>query len=458
MRILVTGGGPTGLALGIDLARRGIQVRVIDKADTFFNGSRADTIQPRTLEIFDDLGVLDAVLRAGSPELAFQVHLDGRFAQSRRMSEVHEPTPDRPHPNPWMLGQAQTEAILRARLGELGVTVEQDTALVGLDQDEDGVTGTLSTGEVARFDYVVGADGAASLVRKATGIAFPGTTDESLRVVIGDVVAPDLDPSCAYWFAAADEPMRGAAMTPLSGTGMFQFNTRLGQGEDADLETMQALLDRFSAGVRLTACHWSSVWRPNVRLAEKYREGRVFLVGDAAHVHPPTGGQGMNTGIQDAYNLGWKLADQTALESYETERRPVAARALGVSTELLKRYVEGHPDAHQRGQEHFGLTISYRSADATGPLAIGDRAPDAPVLDTDGKPTSLFDLFRGPHFTRLTFDKPAPDEEHAYTVLRPGDPRAGQPRRIIDAQGHAFAAYAASTGDSFLIRPDGHIG
>jgi len=459
MRILVTGAGPTGLTLAIDLARRGIPIRVVDKADTFFEGSRADTIQPRTLEVFDDLGVLDAVLHAGSPELPFQVHLDGRFTETRRMSEVCEPTSDRPYPNPWMLGQAQTEAILRSRLADLGVRVEQATALVGLDQDESAVTATFSTGEVARFDYVVGADGGASFVRKATGIPFPGSTDESLRMVIGDVRAPDLDPSSAYWFAASDEPMAGVAMTPLSGTGMFQFNTRLGRDDEAGLEAMQAVLDRLSAGVRLTGCHWSSVWRPNVRLAGRYRAGRVFLAGDAAHVHPPTGGQGMNTGIQDAYNLGWKLAGETALDSYEAERRPVAARALGMSTDLLNRYAEGRPDAHRRGQEHFGLDITYRAPDATARPATGDRAPDAPVLDAHGKHTSLFGLFRGPHFTRLTFGRPAPDDdEHAYAVLRPADRRAGLTRYVLDEQGHAFSAYAASPGDSFLIRPDGHLG
>jgi 2-polyprenyl-6-methoxyphenol hydroxylase-like FAD-dependent oxidoreductase len=458
MRILVTGAGPTGLTLAVDLARRGLHVRVIDKADGFFAGSRADTIQPRTLEVFDDLGVLDAVLEAGSPELPYQVHLDGRFVQTRRMSEVHPRTPDRPYPNPWMLGQAQTEEILRTRLGELGVRVETSTALVGLEQDESKVTARFGTGESAEFDYVAGADGGASFVRKAIGIPFPGTTDETVRMVIGDVLAPDLDRANAYWFAASDEPTLGVAMTPLSGTDRFQFNTKLGLGEEAGLEAMQAALDRFSAGVRLTGCHWSTVWRPNVRLAERYREGRVFLAGDAAHVHPPTGGQGMNTGIQDAYNLGWKLAGETELDTYEAERRPVAARALGVSTELLKRYAEGDPDAHRRGQEHFGLDITYRATDAAGCPATGDRAPDAPVVDADGKPVSLFDLFRGPHFTRLVFDAPAPDEEHVYTVARPGHRGDGLARYVLDSEGHAFSAYAASPGDSFLIRPDGHLG
>ena len=458
MKVLIAGGGPTGLTLGIDLARRGVEVRVVDKADEFFGGSRGDGIQPRTLEVFDDLGVIDAVLAEGHGPTPIRVHLDGRFVVERWMTEPAEPTPGRPYPATWFLGQSQLEAILRRRLAEYGVRVELGRELVGLEQDKEGVTARLSTGETGRFDYLVGADGGASFVRKAIGVAFPGTTDESFRLLLGDVTAPELDRGSSYWFAAADSPMTGVSLTPLPSTGYFQFGTPLGEGEDASLETLQAMLDKFSAGVRLTSLGWSTVWRPNVRLAERYRVGRVFLAGDAAHVHPPTGGQGMNTGVQDAYNLGWKLAAETALDTYETERRAVAARVLGVSTDLLEKFTQGLPEAHKRGEESFGLDITYRAPDAIGPLVTGDRAPDAPVLDANGARIRLFDLFRGPHSTRLVFGAPAPDEEHAYAVLRPGDHPATVGRHVTDAEGCAFAAYAASAGDNVLIRPDGYLG
>ncbi|AGM03605.1 FAD-dependent monooxygenase [Amycolatopsis keratiniphila] len=459
--VLIAGAGPTGLTLAIDLARRGVGVRIVEKAETFFEGSRGDGLQPRTLEVFEDLGVLDAVLAAGQPPVAVKIHLGGEVVGERWMAELAEPTPDVPYPNGHFLGQSRTEGILRERLAEFGVQVELGTPLLGFEQDADGVTAELP-GERVRVDYLVGADGGKSFVRKALGIAFEGTTDESVRMLLGDVQAEGLDRAYGHWFAKPEDPMSGIVLTPLPGVPHFQFGAPLGEEEvEASLGTLQSRLDELSGGgVRLHDLAWSTVWRPNIRLAERFRDGRVFLAGDAAHVHPPTGGQGLNTGVQDAYNLGWKLAEGSPelLDSYEPERRGVAARVLKISTEILEKYKEGAEDAHERGENTRQLDIGYRGGPlapaATGRIRPGDRAPDAPLKDANGKSVRLFELLRGPQATVLVFgDGPAP--EGARRILPAGS--ALSDVDFEDVGGHAFAAYEAENGRQVEIRPDGYI-
>ncbi|MEU3012957.1 FAD-dependent monooxygenase [Nocardia asteroides] len=484
-QVLVAGAGPTGLTLAVDLARRGIAVRVVDRADSPFQGSRGDGIQPRTLEVFDDLGVLDAVLAAGRDLPVMRAWFGGEFVGERRMAEPVDPTPDVPYPNGWVLGQSETEAILRDRLSALGGRVEFDTAVADFTQDADGVTVSLvrdGVAETVRARYLVGADGGASTVRKRLGIAFTGRTDESIRMLLGDVRVDALDHAYGYWFAAAaDQPMTGFALSPLPGGRRFQFAAPLSADQTPDLATLQELADRHAPrlGLTLSALSWVTVWRPNIRLADRFRDGRVLLAGDAAHVHPPTGGQGLNTGVQDAYNLGWKLAaaldgDPAPLDTYETERRTVAARVLGLSTELLDKLVDGDEDAMRRGPETRQLDISYRSPGARGVLVAGDRAPDAPLTYATGKPVRLFDLFRGPHATLLRFAPAtgapesgiAPTRGVGRSGLRTVDIHAADVPALavanadveaVDTHGHAFTAYAATPGTHILIRPDGHL-
>ncbi len=469
VRVLIAGAGPTGLTLGIDLARRGVGVRIVDKAGAHFVGSRGDGIQPRTLEVFEDLGVLGAVLAAGGAPVPMKVHIGGRVVGERTMFDAVQPSPSTPYPGPWFLGQSQTEGILRDRLAEFGVHVELGTGLTCFEQDDDGVTATLDTGEVVRAAYLVGADGGRSLVRKASGIAFEGTTDETIRMLLGDVRADPLDHAYGHWFGAPDDPMRGIVFSPLPGTPHFQFGAPLGEG-DLDVETalpaVQSRLDALTGGgVVLSDLVWSTVWRPNVRLAARFRDRRVFLAGDAAHVHPPTGGQGLNTGVQDAYNLGWKLADGSPelLDSYEAERRTVAARVLGISTGIMQKYADGEEDAYKRGDDTRQLDVTYRggplSPRATGLVRPGDRAPDAPLRAADRAQVRLFELFRGPHATRLRFGgRPADpsDDVPTYRILAGGD-RPADPGDVIDVGGFAHAAYGVRAGEEVLVRPDGYV-
>ncbi|MFE7800790.1 FAD-dependent monooxygenase [Nocardia sp. NPDC057440] len=484
-QVLIAGAGPTGLTLALELARRNVPVRIVEQASEFFAGSRGDGIQPRTLEVFDDLGVLDAVLAAGTPTPVMRAYFGGEFVGERRMSEPTDPTPAIPHPNLWVLGQSRTEGILRDRLAEFGVHVELSTTLVSFDQHDARVTVTLAhdgADETVRVAYLVGADGGRSTVRKTLNIPFEGSTDDSIRMLLGDVRADALDHEYGYWFAGAERPMEGIAMSPLPGGRHFQCAAPLGADVEPTLEVLQGFVDRYSGrtDIVLSDLTWATVWRPNIRLAQRFREGRVLLAGDAAHVHPPTGGQGLNTGIQDACNLGWKLAaavhgDESLLDSYESERRTVAARVLGISSELLDKLVDGDEDAMHRGEETRQLDISYRDPADHGPLVAGDRAPDAPLKDATGLPIRLFDLFRGPHSTLLCFGKTAAHSDepgvHTYRVIRPGD---GVPasaaldadhasgetalRYVVDVEGYAFEAYHAGEGTSVLVRPDGYLG
>ena len=247
-------------------------------------------------------------------------------------------------------------------------------------------------------------------------------------------------------------------------------------------EALQALFDTRSgrSDLKLSGLHWTSVYRANIRLAERYRVGRVLLAGDAAHVHRPTGGQGLNTSLQDAYNLGWKLgevlagASETLLDSYEEERRPIAAGVLGLSTRVFQRGLRTEPGAAQRGLEEHQLHLSYRegpltSEERTGPgrVQAGDRAPDAPCRDAAGHAVRLFDVFRGPHFTLLSFGALSADTaagiEARYggkvrvrAVVAPGEGAGGHV--LVDAEGHARRGYDIEGNALVLVRPDGYLG
>jgi hypothetical protein len=217
--------------------------------------------------------------------------------------------------------------------------------------------------------------------------------------------------------------------------------------------------------IHIQSVSWSSAYTMNARLADRYRTGHVFLVGDAAHIHPPTGGQGLNTSVQDAYNLGWKLAavaggaPRILLDSYEEERRPVAAAMLGLSTKLLDAQKQGEM---RRGREVQQLDIGYPDStlaleqpERVGGLFAGDRAPDAPLRGAGGQATRLFDVFRGTHWTLL-----GDGVERGAVRPRPGlhIHHVGAHGDLIDDGAHFRDAYAAAVGDWVLVRPDGYVG
>jgi 2-polyprenyl-6-methoxyphenol hydroxylase-like FAD-dependent oxidoreductase len=464
MQVLIAGAGPTGLTLAIELARRGIDVRIVDKAERFAVGSRGDGLQPRTLEVFEDLGVLDEVFAAGIGAPLMRIYDRKSVVWEDRMAKPEPPRADTPYPNLWFVPQWRTEEILRARLSSYGVDVQFGTEVVSAEQEHDAVMVRLQTGETVRTAYLVGADGGHSTVRKLLAIPFLGTTDDGVQMVQADVRVAGLDHDYGHGWMLDGRSFFG--FTPLAGgSDTFVVNTTA-TGVEPTLPDLQATVDAASGrtDIRLSELTWASVWRPNVRLAQRFRAGRVFLAGDSAHVHPPTGGQGLNTGVQDAYNLGWKLAtvlnggSDVLLDSYQAERLPIASRMLGISTELLDKALRGSRDALERGEQTRQLDLSYRGGpltldDGSGAmLAAGDRAPDAPCLRRNSDPARLFTLFAGPHWTLLRFGPDAPRLDHEWIRSH----QIGSD--ILDADRLIHQAYDVEDGGAVLVRPDGYIG
>jgi 2-polyprenyl-6-methoxyphenol hydroxylase-like FAD-dependent oxidoreductase len=508
--VLVVGAGPVGLTMAAELARHGVRCRIIDRLSQALPYCRAIGVTPRTLEVWEDMGVAREMIDAGLWLVGSRSIIGDRPAVDARQEY-----PDLPYGG-LGLPQYETERILAGHLGAFGVEVEQSVALTALAEVEDRVAVQLARtggdGEEAAFRYVIGCDGAHSAVRHALGIAFEGDA-YPMRFMLGDVRI-DWDLPRGMTFRAL-RPVEGGApdmfiAIPLPEPGRYRV-TMLAPAERAGgsgtdhgiqsealgptLEEIQAVAERLVPGRPVVSdLRWSSVFRISMRLARRYRQGRVFIAGDAAHIHPPTGGQGMNTGIQDAYNLAWKLAlvirgraPEALLDSYEAERRPVGADVVArtrAATENYGREPGGKPDRLADTQ----IGVSYQ---ATGWLRddasdlgaavpnVGTRAPDAGGLARHGIgfPLRLFDVLRGTehvlvaHCTaanerRETADLAAWAREthaqfgaHLRIVAVTGESVPDQPGiAVLHDHGGAFADRYGPRGTSLLVRPDGYIG
>ncbi|GAA2584436.1 FAD-dependent monooxygenase [Winogradskya consettensis] len=442
MDVLIAGAGPTGLTLAIELQRRGVPHRIVEASPEPFQGSRGKGLQPRTLEVLDDLGVLDRFLAGGADYPMLRIHRPDGQELDWSMAERLDPTPDVPHPNSWMVPQWRTGELLAARLEQLGGKIEYGVGVTALD----GTTATLSTGETVTARYVVGADGGRSTIRRSIGVGFEGETFETQTMLIADVRLTGLSRDVWHIWPGPDGRTPLLGLCPLPGTDLWQLTAPAEQSPER-------IVAEVAPQVTLTDVGWTSQFRANMRMVDHYRVGNVFLAGDAAHVHSPAGGQGLNTGIQDAYNLGWKLAtgNDALLDTYETERLPVAAAVLGISTHLHnKQGKEAAEQAMRRDDPALRqLSLNYRG----GPLAIdhrpspgavraGDRAPDAPLAEG----ARIFDLLRGPHWTLLAFDTPAPTMPPSVHVVQVDDP-----------DGHAHRSYDIQEPTLILVRPDNYI-
>ncbi len=492
MPVLITGAGPTGLTLACELARRDVPFRLIDRAGEPAKGSRGKGLQPRTLEVFDDLGIVEKTLDGGV------MHLPHRNYRGNQVIRDEDPaydvvaTPDVPYESALHIPQWRVEAILRERLEELGGRVEWNTELVGFESDEDGVSVSLANGDQLRVGYLAGCDGGSSMVRKGARIGFHGESLSEFAVLIADVEVTGLAPD--RWHMWMD-PERGfLGLSPFAAWTYWQMQVRIAPDAQGGfpaptVDTLRRYVDSFTDGmpIGISEPAWTSVYRPNVRMVDAMRTGRIVLAGDAAHVHTPAGGLGLNTGVQDAYCLGWKLANavragdpaaERLLDGYEAERLPIAEWLLDTSSERGRAFsaslrIGGKAGLATQSPETRQLGIGYRwsplvSQPSTwdGQLHAGDRAPDAPCVTADGHPRRLFDVFRGPHMTLLGFGSQTISSlqrlrhpaVRTCLVSAVNDVPDGIDEHLVDKAGHANNAYAPTEPILIVVRPDGYIG
>lgn len=464
--VLICGAGAAGLTLAIDLARRGVAFRLIEKLPSPFQGSRGKGIQPRTQEVFEDLGFLDRAMATGGIYPPVRNYAaDGSFVDQQMVGSDHPATPAEPYQLPLMVPQFLTEKLMRERLLELGGAVAFGVELTGFVSTYAGVEVTVRTGQdekVIHARYLVGCDGGRSFVRSALGIDFPGKT-LGIRAMVADVILEGLPRDVWHQFDGGEG--KHLSICPLAGTELFQIQGPIPLEGDIDLSA-DALTQRVAGAtgredIVVRSVSWASAYTMNARLADRYRDGRVFLAGDAAHTHPPTGGQGLNTSVQDAYNLGWKLAavlrgaPESMLDTYEAERRPIAAEMLGLSTRLLEGFKKGD---NRRGREVQQLDLGYAdsplllASDVATQLAPGSRAPDATVRGAGGSIARLFHLFKGTHWTLLV-------RGSASLAPRAGMHmhRIGPGLEFDDHLGQFAEFYGVPDGAAILIRPDGYV-
>ncbi|GAB2962796.1 FAD-dependent monooxygenase [Micromonospora polyrhachis] len=465
-QVIVIGAGPTGLMLAAELGLAGVRAVVVERLLQRSGQSKALGIQPRSAEVLELRGLLEPLM-----DQAVQLVPGGHFAGLR----LDFTTWDTRHP--YMIGipQGRVEALLEERLAALGVPVLRGYEVTALAQDDDGVEATVHgpDGETRlRGRYLVGCDGGRSTVRELLGIDFSGL-DGRLLSVVADITLDDPDGAVsATWSLPVMTPDRtGKGYLAPIGDGVHRFlfygaeqQTLSRDTPISEAEVGRALHHTVGPGVELTGIHWASRFTDASRQVERYRHGRVLLAGDAAHIHSPMGGQGLNLGLQDAFNLGWKLAAEVhgwahpgLLDTYHAERHPVAARVLAntrAQAVLLVHDEEnlalrdivsdllGVPEANRIVAGMIsGLDIRYDLPGPSHPL-LGRHLPDLDLETPDGS-DRVARLLRDGRALLLTSVAPAAFAE----VVAPWGTRV-----------HHVSVTAGLGADAVLVRPDGYVG
>ena len=458
--VVIAGGGPTGMMLAAELALANIDVAVVERrSDHMLAGSRAGGFHSRTIEVLDQRGVADRFLA------------EGQVAQAATFGTTVLDMGDFPTRHPYSLGiwQNQIERIMAAWIAELPVRIYYACEVTGFAQDESGVDVRLSGGESLRGRYLVGCDGGRSLIRKATGIEFPGW-DATRSNLIAEVELNEEPPP------GVRHDVRGVhGLDRMEDGRRFRVvvtEQEIGIGSDPTLRDLsKALTAVFGTDFGVHNPTWISRFSDMTRQAAAYRDGRVLLAGDAAHVHYPAGGQGLSLGVQDAVNLGWKLAQvvdgtspESLLDTYQDERHPVAARALRYT--MAQTALQRRDDRMQALVEVVselatmdeprkrlagiasGLDIHYDLGD--GHPLLGRRMPDLDLV-TGGGPLRLFTLLHDARPVLLNLGEPG-----GFDI----PPRADRVR-VIDAEyagpWELPVLGAVDAPAAVLIRPDGYV-
>jgi 2-polyprenyl-6-methoxyphenol hydroxylase-like FAD-dependent oxidoreductase len=464
--VVIAGAGPTGLMLACELRRAGVSVEVLDQLDKRSDASRAAGMHVRTMEVLDQRGMLDTFLAEGRPAAA------GHFAGiPLDMSTL----PTR-YPYSLVLMQAVTERLLERFAAELGATVSWSTSVVGVDQDADGVTVTTGgpNGVVQRHaDYLVGCDGGRSAVRRLAGISFQGY-DASFITLLGDVELDDAPVGRVFLERRPAGMITVLPFGALTGESwqrvMVTEYQPVETAPPATLDGLRASLIRVAGtDFGIHSPRWVSRFADAARQAGRYRNGRIFLAGDAAHIHSPLGGQGMNLGIHDATNLGWKLgavlnghASDRLLDTYHDERHPVAARVLentrsqtsllepgdnaAAMRSLMQRLLRLPAPNELLAAEISGLDVCYGHGDGLAGL----RVPDVELVTAAGR-RRVYELLRSARPVLLDLN---PTPERSVTATDFVDYVAAHcPVRQWRLPVLGWSAIPSA----LLIRPDGYI-
>jgi 2-polyprenyl-6-methoxyphenol hydroxylase-like FAD-dependent oxidoreductase len=469
--VVIAGGGPTGLMLAGELALAGVDVAIVERrASQELAGSRAGGLHARTIEVLDQRGIADRFLS------------QGQVAQVAGFAGVRLDISDFPTRHNYGLGlwQNHIERILADWVGELAVPIYGGREVTGIAQDDTGVDVELSDGEWLRAEYLVGCDGGRSLVRKAAGIEFPGwdPTTSSLIAEVEMAEEPELgtrhDANGIHSLGRLEYEIRDGEVVYMDGGPVRVMVTEehVGATTEPTLRDLSAgLIAVYGTDYGIHSPTWISRFTDMTRQAAAYREGRVLLAGDAAHVHSPVGGQGLNTGVQDAVNLGWKLAQvvnrtspESLLDTYYAERHPVAARVLRntmaqVALMRADDRIEALRDtvsellSMDEPRDRFaammsGLDIHYDLGE--GHPLLGRRMPDLDLVTADG-PFRVFTLLHDARPVLLNLGEPRGFD------ITPWADRV----QLIDAEyGGTWelpALGAVTAPTAVLIRPDGHV-